>query len=148
MDWVVGIGRGGRGVLNLICCLMTRKLFIAIILFVVTLVGKLVVDLNLYFNNAVNYHIFGPAVVLIVLAACSVLSGWRSIPVWLFVWWSVFDSLYGLFIHQVFFYVGTTARLDILQRTYPWIIWLKYIGAVASVIYYIVYIKKKNYVRN
>lgn len=127
---------------------MTRRIIISLILFTIVLAGKLIVDLHLYFLGGVNNHLIGPAVVAVCIGVCSWLGGWRSIPMWLFCYWALFDSLYGVFIHQGAFYVGTTAKLDILQRQYPVLLWLKYIGAIASAAYFTIKSKKQNYVRN
>lgn len=122
-----------------------KKTIIAIIIFILTIAGKLIIDLHLYYSGGVNNHIIGPAIVLISLGVCSWISGWRSIPMWLFTYWALFDSMYGIFIHQGFFYIGTTAKLDILQRHYLIILWMKYILSIASIVYYsITYNNKKH----
>jgi len=121
---------------------VTRKLFVAIILFILTLAGKLIVDLHLYFSGGVNNHVIGPAIVLVSLAGCSILAGWRSIPMWFLNYWILFNGLYAVFIHQSWGYLGTTSKLDIFESEHGWVTILKYILAVASIIYYIVSIKK------
>lgn len=115
---------------------MNRKQIIAYILFAVTIAGKLLFDLHLYYNGGVNNHLVGPAIVLICLSICTWLAGWRSSFMWLFCYWSIFDSLYGLFIHQGLLYIGTTAKLDILQHKYHIIQILKYLFALISIIFY------------
>lgn len=121
---------------------MTKKQIIALILFILTIAGKLWFDLHLYFAGGTNNHILGPAIVVVSLAVCSWLAGWYSIPMWLFVYWAVFDSLYGLFIGHGLLYIGTTAKLDILQHKYGFLQALKYLLAVASIIFYVVYSKR------
>lgn len=111
---------------------MTRKIFIAIILFTLTLAGKLIVDLSLYYSGGVNNHTLGAAIVFICLSACSWLSGWRSIPMWFFGWWAIWDTLYALFIGQDWNYIGNTAWLDKLQINYPALQWFKYIVATVT----------------
>lgn len=118
---------------------MSKRLIIALILFVVTIAGKLLIDLLLYFNGGENNHLVGPAIVIVSIGVSSWLAGWRSIPMWLFGYWAVFDSLYGLFIGHGLLYIGTTAMLDVLQRDHPWIQVTKYVLAVASTIFYVVF---------
>lgn len=117
---------------------MTRKLFIAIILFVLTITGKLIIDLNLYYSGGVNNHTIGAAIVFVSLGVCSWLAGWRSIAMWFFVFWMLMDSLWGLFTGNGFLYLGTTAKLDILQRDYPVIQVLKYLLAVGATVFFII----------
>jgi hypothetical protein len=116
---------------------MTRKLFIAIIIFVLTIAGKLSFDIHLYFAGGVNNHIEGPIIVFICLIGCSLLGGFTSIPMWPLVYWPVFDTLYALFIGQGPFYIGTTAKLDILQHDYPVLQVLKYVLAIASIVFFL-----------
>lgn len=116
---------------------MTRKLFIAIILFVLTITGKLIIDLNLYYSGGVNNHTLGAAMVVICLVACTLLAGWRSSVMWFFGFWALFDSLWGLFTGNGFLYLGTTAWLDQLQKEHHWIQIAKYVLAVAGTAWYV-----------
>lgn len=79
---------------------------------------------------------------LVSLGVCSWLGGWRSIAMWFFVFWMLMDSLWGLFTGYGFLYLGTTAKLDILQRDYPVIQIAKYVLAVASTAFFIIKQKK------
>jgi hypothetical protein len=121
---------------------MNRKLFIAIILFILTLAGKLVIDLHLYFSGGVNHHTIGAVIVLAILVGCSILSGWKSSFMWFFNFWALFDSGWGLFSGNGFFYIGQTSKLDLLQHQYPFLQVLKYLLVVISIIYYVVSVIK------
>ncbi len=118
------------------------KLIAAIGLFVMTIAGKLAFDLHLYFAGGVNNHVAGPTIVFICLVGCSILGGFASIPMWPLVYWPVFDTLYALFIGQGPFYIGTTAKLDILQHSYPILQALKYVLAISSIILFLKLRKK------
>lgn len=117
---------------------MTRKIFIGIILFTLTLAGKLIIDLSLYNSGGVNNHTLGAVIVFVALSACSWLSGWRSIPMYFFVFWALFDPLWGLFTGNGLLYIGTTAKLDILQRSYPVIQVAKYVLAVGGTMFFVI----------
>lgn len=121
---------------------MKKNLIIAIALFILTIVLKLIVDLHLYHSGGTNNHIIGPIIVLASIGVSTYLAGWRSIFMWLFVFWAAFDSSWGLLTGNGFFYVGTTAKLDILQRSYPFVLWLKYLGAIGSTFFYGFWAKK------
>lgn len=123
--------------------IMRIKIIISFILFAILIALKLLIDLNLFFSGKINNHLIGPIIVCVVIAVCSFLSGWRSIAMWLFAFWAIFDSLYGVFIHQGIFYVGTTAKLDILQRKFEILLWLKYIGAIGSTLFFFLTFKNK-----
>lgn len=114
-------------------------MIIALVIFLLVLIGKLIFDLHLYFSDKPNKHFIGPIIVVIALAICSWLAGWLSIQMWFLNWWMLFDGFYGLFIGHGFFYVGTTAKLDILQRKYQLLFWFKYIAAPVSIILYIMF---------
>lgn len=116
---------------------MKTKQIIAVILFTLLIIVKLFIDIHLYNAGGVNSHVLGPLLIAIGLCICSILGGLYSIPMWFLCYWAVFDSMYGLFIGQSLLYIGTTARLDILQHTYPVLQWLKYILAVISVWFFI-----------
>lgn len=117
---------------------MTRKLFIAIILFILAMAGKLIIDLHLYYSGGVNNHTLGAVIVFACLGVCSWLSGWRSILMWFFLFWALFDSLWGLFTGNGLLYIGTTAKLDMLQRNYPIIQVSKYVLAAGSTVFFII----------
>lgn len=109
-----------------------------------SLVIKLALDVKLYHSRKVNRHSLGPTIVVIALSGASYLSGWQSAPMWFFGFWACFDPLYAILIGQKAGYLGTTAKLDRLQNHYPIIKVLKYLLAIASIIYYVAYITKSH----
>lgn len=110
----------------------------ALLIFVATLIAKLAVDVRLYLRGGVNKHRVGPAIVLVALVACSWLAGWTSTGMWFFGWWILFDGLYNKLIGQDWFFVGETAKLDKLQRKYPFLVILKYSLFAASIAFYFI----------
>lgn len=116
---------------------VNRMMLAAFILFFAMMALKVGADVKLYQLRKVNKHVLGPALVLLGLIACSILAGWVSTPMWFFCWWVLFDGVYNLFIGQRWTFIGTTAKLDILQRKHPVLVWVKYLGAVLSVILFI-----------
>jgi hypothetical protein len=120
-------------------CPMIANHFLAISIFCFAFAGKLIYDVSLYKKEKKNNHFIGGAAVLVVIAVCSLLGGWLSIPMWLFCWWALFDPAYAKSIHQKWNYIGTTAWLDKLQSTYPVITYIKFGGAIISIILYIIY---------
>lgn len=122
---------------------MSKKLVVAIIIFILTLIGKLIVDLHLYFSGGINNHTIGAIIVLVSLSSCTILSGWKSLFMWFFLFWALFDSGWGLFSGNGILYIGQTSKLDILQHQYPMLQIFKYLLAIASTIFYIVSIRKK-----
>lgn len=121
---------------------MKTKQIISIGIFVATLTIKLIVDLSLWKSGGENNHVIGPILVVVVLGVCSWLSGWRSIPMWLFCFWALFDSLWGLFSGNGLLYIGTTAKLDILQQKHKWLQVAKYLLAAGSIVFYFLTYKK------
>lgn len=111
----------------------------AIAIFILTLVIKLIVDVRLYNQGKTNHHSWGPGIVAGCLATSCYIAGWHSIPMWLFSYWALFDTLYAILIKQKWYFIGTTAKLDILQHRYPVFRVLKYLLFIASIIYYVKY---------
>lgn len=109
----------------------------ALPIFFIALMAKLWVDIRLWKRGKGNDHVLGPALIVALIGFCTILAGWESLPLWLFAWWALFDTLWGLIVLGKPFYVGTTARLDILQRKYPWIQVAKYVGLILSIILYV-----------
>lgn len=107
-------------------------------IFFVTFVIKMILDLSIYFSGKHNKHAVGSAIVFLVLVACSWITGWMSAPMWFFGWWALWDTTYALFIGQPFYYVGTVAWLDQVQRAYPFLIFVKYGGAILGIVLYII----------
>jgi hypothetical protein len=122
---------------------MRRQTFIAIILFVLTIALKLYFDVHLYFSGGLNNHLTGPILVACSLIICSGLTYWISFPMWFLCYWAMFDTLYALFIGQGAFYVGATAKLDIVQRDHPSVQILKYLFALLIVYIFILLNKKE-----
>lgn len=118
---------------------MSIRLIISICLFAGILIGRLIYDLHLYFSGKPNRHLIAPLITAGALVGCVLLAGLSSAPMFIFGFWSIFDSLYGIFIGQGPLYVGTTAKLDKLQHSYPILKWIKYLGAIAGVIVFCIW---------
>lgn len=110
----------------------------AFVIFSCTLIGKLIFDLHLYYSGEANKHTLGPMIVFIALVVCSWLGGWITIPMWWFGYWAIFDTLYAVCIGQKFYYVGTSAWLDKMQRRYPVLVYIKYGGAILGIVLFII----------
>ena len=106
-----------------------------ILILILTIGVDLITDVNLYYKKGKVNHVRGAALRLICLAPASYLMGWQFIPLILFAYWILFEGFYNLLIGQKWNYVGETARIDKLQRKYPVIYWLKYIGLAGSIIF-------------
>lgn len=115
-----------------------------IIIFLVTLIIDLATDYRLWLkyrnvnrpNGSVN-HTVGGALRLAMLALSIIFLGWWAIPMVLFVYWILFPGIFNLLIRQDWDYVGNTAYLDKLERKYPVITYIRYGGAILSIILYI-----------
>lgn len=112
-------------------------MIIALVIFFVALVTKLVIDYNLWLKGTPNNHKLGPALVLIALVGCSWLAGWHSTPMWFLGWTCLFDPAFAIMIGQKWYYVGETATLDKIQRKRPILQTLKYVLFIGSVIFFI-----------
>lgn len=110
----------------------------AVAIFIMTLIGKLLFDVHLYYSGRSNEHTLGPLIVLIALIACSWVSHWYYLPGWMSLFWACFDPLYAVLIGQKWHFVGSTSFLDRLQHRYPFIACVKYILGVTSLILFIV----------
>jgi hypothetical protein len=118
---------------------VTGNLIIALCLFAAVLIARLIYDVHLYMSGKPNTHFTGPVITVAVLIACTVLAGWLSGPMWFLSFWAIFDPAYNLLIGQKAGFIGTTAGLDQLQHKYPFLVWVKYCGAVVSIILFILF---------
>jgi hypothetical protein len=103
-----------------------------------TLVADLWTDYRMYLTGKPVNHIRGAWLRLIGLVPAALLIGWPGV-VTLFSYWAIFDVCYALLIGQKWNYIGTTSWLDKQQRVFPGLVWLKFIGAGASIITAIIY---------
>lgn len=110
---------------------------IGFLIFGVTLIVKLNVDYWQYLKGKKINHSLEAVFVTILLVGASYFSGWWAIPMFFFGFTCLFDPAFALLMGQKPFYLGTTAKLDILQRKYPFLQWLKYILFIGSIILYI-----------
>lgn len=107
------------------------------VIFAVTLIAKLNLDYWQYLKGKKINHALEAVFVTIALGVASFFAGWISAPMFFFGFTCLFDPAFAMLIGQKPFYVGTTAKLDILQRKYPFLQVLKYILFVGSIILYI-----------
>jgi hypothetical protein len=125
---------------------MTTKEIIAIVITALVLAVDLITDYRLWlkYRNEVKpegsvKHKYGAWLRLAGLAAPLVL-GWPFLSIAIcFVYWVFFDGIMNILMRENFFRIGTTAWLDKQQRKYPIIVWVKYIGLIGSVTFYIVW---------
>lgn len=110
---------------------------IALLIWLAAFVAKLWRDVWLYRNGKRNRHTIGPALVVVAIAAATYFGGWITLPLWGFGWWALFDPAYALSIGKHPSFLGTTAKLDRLQRKYPFLVYLKYALFIASIIFYV-----------
>ena len=112
-----------------------------VIILILTLVAKLLFDSYLHFSKKTIKHKGEAAIVVVLLAigACLQAHGILKISAgvfllcYLFIFWAVFDTLFGLIIARDPFYLGTTSALDRLQKKYTVLLILKYLLAVLSI---------------
>jgi hypothetical protein len=110
-------------------------MILAVIVFVAAIVAKLVVDYNKWEkgekvdHNKEAWYAAGVATVL------TIIGGLESLPMWVFLGWTLFDILFALTMGQKWDYVGDTSQLDKLQRKYPFLKYAKYSLAILSVIF-------------
>jgi hypothetical protein len=75
-----------------------------------------------------------------VLLTPSIILGWWSLSLLIaFGYWVAFDFLFNVVTRQNIFRVGTTANGDKLQLRYPVITYVKFGGAIISIILYIIF---------
>lgn len=114
-----------------------------IAIFFVTIIVDLWTDYRLWYNNihrskeSVN-HVVGGAIRTAALVLSVVFLGWWSIPMVLFVYWSLMDTIFGMLIGHKYPFLGTSSMLDLLQRQYPFLVYVKYVGAILGIILYII----------
>lgn len=116
----------------------------AIPIFALTLAGKLLFDRHLHFSRKTIKHAGEAAIVLGLLVVASFLAagGFKInagfyLIAFLFIFWAAFDSIFGLIIASNPLFLGTSAKLDRLQHKYKWIVWVKYIGAILSILWFL-----------
>lgn len=111
-------------------------MIIAWLIWLATLVIDLFTDVRRYYQRRAVDHTRGAVLRLFGLVPACALGGWAFIPVALFGYWILFNGLYNVFTGRRWFYVGGTANLDKLERRYPWIVWVKYLAFLTSIIIY------------
>lgn len=109
----------------------------SLVLFILAITAKLCIDIARHWDDKVTFHGQGALIASIAIVGCSWMAGWSSLPMFLFGWWAIFDTAWGWIVLKKPFYVGTTAKLDILQRKYPWVQVAKYVGFILSIILYV-----------
>ena len=123
---------------------MIIREYIAIGIGAAVLIIDLVTDYQLWlkYRNEVKpegsvKHKYGFWLRVAGLAPAMILGRWFLSPVIGFLYWHLFDGLYNLLTGENWFRIGTTAGTDTAQRKYPVITWLKYIGLIGSIIFFI-----------
>lgn len=112
-------------------------IWLGFLIFGVTLVAKLNFDYWQYLNKNKIHHAVEATAVTALLVWASYYSGWIAVPMFFFSFWVFFDGMFNVATGQKWGRIGETAKLDILQRRYQWIVWAKYIGAVLSILLFI-----------
>lgn len=123
-------------------------IFLATLIFFVTLITDLITDYMLYLKGKPVKHFSGAILRFIGLIPAGFFFSYyhgdivflrliTAIPMMLLTYWVLMDSIFGKLIGQGFGYLGTTSALDRLQRKNTWLVWAKYIGAVVSIAAYI-----------
>jgi hypothetical protein len=112
-----------------------QKMIYSIFIFILLIIVKLAFDVRLWLNNRQNRHRWA-WLVAIVLLVCSWQAGWESTGIWFFWYWIIFDGMYNILIGEKWWYIGETAWLDKMQRIYPFLVYVKYAGAILSIIFY------------
>lgn len=109
------------------------------ILFALLMAAKLVIDYRQWLNKRRIDHDIEAAVLaaLLIVPALMLYPWWLSYPM-LAAWaWLIVDLGMGLLLTRDPFYIGTTAKLDRLQRKYPVIRVAKYLlPVILTIIYY------------
>lgn len=120
-----------------------------IILFIATLIVDLITDYRRHLKGTGINHTRGAILRLIGLVPAGIfLSFSKTFQVLPHIWvvpllmicmyWIIFNGFFNVLIGQKWGYLGTTAWLDRKEQEYPWLTPGKYIGAVASIIMFII----------
>ena len=107
-----------------------------LLLYCLTLTADIITDYRLWLHKKSPNHTRGFLLRIVPLGAALWLMGWWSVGL-VFTYWLTMDCIFGLLIARTPFYVGTTARLDRLQRANPWVMVLKFALGIAGVVVYI-----------
>ncbi len=107
-----------------------------LIIYLLTLALDIITDYRLWAKHKSPNHTRGFLLRILPLGVALWLMGWWSLGL-LFTYWMLMDSIFGLLIARTPLYVGTTARLDRLQRVNPWIMVLKFVLGIAGAVVYI-----------
>jgi hypothetical protein len=107
-----------------------------IFLVIATLGIDVFTDVRLFYKKKRVNHFRGALLRLIGLIPAVYLLGWLSIPMIGFWYMTLFNGVYNLFIGQRWEFVGTTAKLDRIQRKHNWLRYVKYAGLILSTILY------------
>lgn len=111
--------------------------WIGFVIFGVTLITKLNLDYRQYLKGKPIRHALEAAIVFVLLIVASYFSGWAAAPMFFFGFWILFDGCFNVLIGQPWGRIGETAALDKAMRKYPVLVWFKYIGFIASIIFFI-----------
>jgi hypothetical protein len=106
----------------------------AFLIFFATLAIDLYTDIRLFYRRRPVKHVRGAILRLLGLIPACLFGGWVFVPFAFFGYWSLFDTLWGLFTSRKWPFIGSTSKLDRLQRKYPALLWFKYLGFIASIV--------------
>lgn len=106
------------------------------VIFYLTLWVDVYTDGKLAPFGAVN-HLRGAILRVPVLTLVIALLGIWSTPVVLFGYWASMDMLMGWTLHRDIFYLGDRSKLDLLQKRYKAIVWVKFLGVTIGLFIYI-----------
>lgn len=106
-------------------------------IFILTLVGKLVIDYRQHLRKKKIDHPKEAVFVTILLMPTLWLSGWESTLMFFLCFWALFDFCFGILIARNPFFLGTTSFLDRLQERYKFLHVLKYVLSLTSIILYV-----------
>jgi hypothetical protein len=109
------------------------------LIFAVLMALKLAIDYRTHLSGKRIDHDkeFGILTAGLIVLSLFMHPFWLSLPMLGMLAWVIVDMGMGALLTRKPFYLGTTARLDRLQRRYPAIHVLKYILAIATTTLYI-----------
>lgn len=118
-------------------------MILVIVIFFVTLIAKLAFDRHQHFSRkTINHDAEGAIVGVLFVVASIIYKGFTlaallNLAEMCFTFWALFDTGFGILIASDPLFLGTSAKLDRLQKKYPPLQVLKYLLAITSIILFI-----------
>jgi hypothetical protein len=106
-------------------------------LLLLTITVDILTDYRRWLSKKPINHTRSNIIAAVPVIISFILMGWWSIGL-IFTYWAVKDAALGTLMTRSPLYVGTTAKLDTLQRANPWLMVAKFVLGIGGLVIFII----------